>query len=319
VFATVELSTAICAEVLDPVTRKAKERIQIFPAGPHLNALDKRQWKLTNPQRIVLARQANPLELPTDIEHATQLRAPLGLSAEAQAWLQQLSVCAEGKTWADVKWTDHGRELVESGKYKYLSPAFTVDPLTNEIATLESAGLTNKPALVMAALASVGAGAMTMDKELLALLGLPETATMADVLAAIKKLQSTATATASQVDLTKYVPMHLFNQVLARAEKAEANAPDPEAERVKAVDDAIAGGFVVPADRQQKLEMCSLQGGLELFRRSLPKVPITQPTIASQRRPGVQTASAKTPDDTDRKIAKSLGLSIEEYMAVNPA
>jgi len=87
------------------------------------------------------------VDLVIDLDHFT---IDLG-TAEAQGWIKELYIKDE-ELWAKVEWLEHGKELVKSGKYKYISPVFqenTIDPQTGENIgwTIHSAALTNRPFL----------------------------------------------------------------------------------------------------------------------------------------------------------------------------
>lgn len=91
---------------------------------------------------------AGNVDLVIDLDHATILNG----TGEAYGWIKELEVRGD-ELWANkVEWLEHGKELIKSGKYKYISPVFlpnTIDQATgNNIGwTLHSAALTNRPFL----------------------------------------------------------------------------------------------------------------------------------------------------------------------------
>ncbi len=82
-----------------------------------------------------------------DLDHATVYYG----TGEAYGWIEELEVRGE-ELWGKVQWLDHGKELIKSGKYKYISPVLNPDsndPISgNNIGwTLHSAAITNRPFL----------------------------------------------------------------------------------------------------------------------------------------------------------------------------
>lgn len=82
-----------------------------------------------------------------DLDHATVYYG----TGEAYGWIKELEIKDE-ELWAKVQWLDHGKELIKSGKYKYISPV--LNPNSNDSVsgdnigwTLHSAAITNRPFL----------------------------------------------------------------------------------------------------------------------------------------------------------------------------
>ena len=73
--------------------------MELFPAGPVLAASDGRRWRLTDPQTIVAAFNANRGPLPIDYEHAQAHKAPKGDEAPASGWITAIEV-RNGEVWA---------------------------------------------------------------------------------------------------------------------------------------------------------------------------------------------------------------------------
>ena len=88
------------------------------------------------------------VDLVIDLDHATILDG----TGEAYGWIKELELIGNGLWASKVEWLEHGKELIKSGKYKYISPVFlpnTIDQATgNNIGwTIHSAALTNRPFL----------------------------------------------------------------------------------------------------------------------------------------------------------------------------
>ena len=112
-----------------------------------------------------------------------------------------------------------------------------------------------------------------MDKELCAALGLPETATTADALAAIEKLKTELNGAQNKgVDLAAYAPRTDLTAMQQRAEKAEKELAEMNAASLKtkaeaAVEQAVKDGKIAPASKEVYLDLCSTKDGFEKFEK----------------------------------------------------
>ncbi len=113
----------------------------IVPAGkfPHTNGdqlLDGKALKR------ILARMIDwDRDIVVDYQHESMKQCG---RAPAAGWVKKdtAKITNEGIT-ATIEWTDEGRELVESKKYRFLSPVF--ERVNGEIVGLINLGLTNNP------------------------------------------------------------------------------------------------------------------------------------------------------------------------------
>lgn len=232
------------------------EWVELIPAGD-VQGRDGRGWKNGNPQGVIDRFLSSGVDLPIDIEHSTELKAPKGEPAPAAAWVKGLEK-RNGAIWGRVEWNTTGQNLVGGKAYRYLSPVILYDRQSGEIAGLTSVGLTNRPNLHLAALNQQGEQSRGQNefsqnsrenkfspltegesspqgqdpeensmnvKALLAAMGLPETATEAEALNAIGKWKSDLAAAtnsmAAAADLAKFVPRGDYDAALARATNAE--------------------------------------------------------------------------------------------------
>ena len=101
--------------------RDAPLWVELIPFGEQIKGRDGRSWINDNPQGVVDAFQANSADLPIDIEHATELKAPNGEPAPAVGWIKALEVREGGSVWELVGWNNEGRWLMEDKSYKYLT------------------------------------------------------------------------------------------------------------------------------------------------------------------------------------------------------
>lgn len=105
----------------------------------------------------------NEAELPIDIEHATELKAPKGEYSGAFGWIKSLQAGKGGEIIANVKWKGMGCFDLADETYKYYSPAFEVDE-DNKVTRLTSVGLTNRPNFKVPALNSEKSNSINIIK-----------------------------------------------------------------------------------------------------------------------------------------------------------
>jgi phage I-like protein len=245
----------------DQVT--APEWVQVLPLGPQIVARDGRRFTLTDPQALLANLRAKTADLPMDIEHATEIRAPKGEDAPAQGWAKDYELRDDG-IWARVDWTPSGARRVADKEYRYVSPAIRHTP-TGEIVSLSSFALTTQPALVMPALAHAqrpsdkkDPAQMSLHTRLAAALGLAATATEDELITAATGQVSLAREAR---DPAKYVPAADLTTALARAKTAEdqlaaRDAADATKAAEATVDAAIAAGKIAPASRDHWVSLC---------------------------------------------------------------
>ena len=128
--------------------------LMLVPPSLIVKGRDGRQWNNPSPQGIADYTNSRRADLPVDLEHSTELKAPQGESAPAVGWGRGLFVKPDGSVWARFTWTPRGRDLIANREYRYYSPVFIYDRRTNNLVGLSSVGLTNRPNLEFAALNS---------------------------------------------------------------------------------------------------------------------------------------------------------------------
>ncbi|MCP2041773.1 phage I-like protein [Neisseria sp. HSC-16F19] len=187
------------------------DRIQLFPAG-EFRANDGRPadapcWRMTAALAapLVTALNSRPVRLMVDYEHQTLYAASNGQPNPASGWLGRFEWVEGRGLFAEVEWTAAAKKRIAEGEYRYISPMFQYLP-NGDITALLPPALTNTPALDdldPVALAAASRLFMTPEpeketpmnealKQMLALLGLPESATEAEQLAAVQQLAQTA-------------------------------------------------------------------------------------------------------------------------------
>lgn len=191
---------ALCSAVALPEGEGAPEWIHLLPAGTVTTIDGRGPYRVADPAALVTASLNGSERLVLDENHATDLAAPKGEPAPARGWIVELQARADG-VWGRVAWTKAGAELMADRAYRHISPAILHDAQNNVTAILR-ASLVNRPNLKgLTALHTVQPTEISMDlKKLAAALGLPETATEAEILAAIAARGPSITALQAVLD-----------------------------------------------------------------------------------------------------------------------
>lgn len=148
-------------------------------------------------ERVIERFRASATPLVLDYEHQTLNTETNGQPAPAAGFFRDLTYRAGQGLFATIELTARAAAFVRAGEYRYFSPVFSFDPETGAVVKLEMGALTNNPALdgmqplALRAAARFGLTLnpethMDLIAEIRALLGLPDTATDADILDAIK-------------------------------------------------------------------------------------------------------------------------------------
>ncbi|WNJ96546.1 phage protease [Vibrio ruber] len=292
------------------------EWIQLLPAG-QMTGNDGRSFVNSNPQQVIIYWQAIGRDIPLDIEHATEIKAPKGEPAPAQGWFDKLEV-RDGEVWAHLTPNPSGIATIANREYRYISPAFYHDSEGN-ILGLSSVGLTNKPNLKLPALNhQQEKQPMPIPAAIAVALSLnSETATEHEAVNAINKLKDDtqlALNRAENPDLEKFIPKETYELALNRATEAEAKVKErQEADITALVDTAITEGKIAPANKEMYLAACRAEGGIEKFQafaKSAPKL------VSDTHQ------HDKTPDSDQTKltegelaICRQLGLTEAQFLA----
>lgn len=272
------------------------EWIQLFPAGPDIKARDGRKWTLRDPQVLLAAFKHNNADLALDVEHASELKAPKGDEAPAQAWIAELQVRADGTTWGRPDWNTEGARKVLAREYRYISPAFKFDAAGN-IVRLTSVALVTQPALDMPALAHVDPThdnqdpAMNLLQRMIAAYGLAATATDDDVIAAVTPTIALASATR---DPTRFVPATDLTAALTRATVAETALASIQTEAATAAADelveaAISAGKIPPDSKDHWLGLA--RENPDLTGKALASMPALLKPTDRAKKPGAESGN----------------------------
>ena len=186
------------------------QRIQLIPAG-EFRANDGRPadapfWRLSPQRAVALVAELNarPVRLMVDYEHQTLFTAQNGQPNPASGWLSGFEWVDGKGLYAEVQWTAAAKQRIAGGEYRYISPVFQYTA-AGDILNLLPPALTNTPALDQLDPVALAAASRLLNplqpsqkdeamneaqKLMLSLLGLPETASEAEQLAAMQQIQS---------------------------------------------------------------------------------------------------------------------------------
>lgn len=322
------LTTALALNTALPADGTVPDWVELLPPGLEVVGEDGRTWINDQPQAVLdyfAAMQARNQELPIDWEHASALKAPKGDPAPAAAWGTTLEMREGGSIWAKISWTPRGHEAVANREYRHVSPVIVYLKATRRIVGISSVGLTNKPNLHLQALNSQEGGHSTTEEEthmlkkLLTALALPETATEAEALNAIGKLQADLTTANNRADipsLDKFVPRADYDTALNRAATAETTlAESKKAELETAINSeitaALAAGKITPATADYHKANCRREGGLEQFKAFVAAAPVVGADSGLDgKEAGDGQGSALNAEQA--KIATMFGNSVED-------
>lgn len=248
-----ELLKASCAAAIAVEGNTAPEWVQLFPMGAVKPVDGREPWDATDAQAIV---SASKMPASIDYDHGTDRVQQGERNSRAAGWMQELKIGGpngEPGIWAKVDWTPAGGKAVADREYRYISPVFMHRKKDRAITKVLRASLTNDPALELKALASQQQETTLDLKELAVKLGLPETATLAEVMAKIDALQTAQTALASKTKL-------LGNVAVAAGLSSDKEVGDTEVT-------AICAKLKVPAtadatkmgEMQQKIDELNIE------------------------------------------------------------
>ncbi|WP_372069762.1 phage protease (plasmid) [Tistrella mobilis] len=308
---TMTLRTSLCS--IDPTAEgAAPEWVQVLPAGPEVDGVDGRRWRLSDVQAVA---QATRVRLPLVVDWEHQSETPR-TAAPAAGWITDVDVRG-GELWARVDWTPVAAGQIARREYRYLSPVIAYSPTTREIAHLDGAGLVHRPNLDLRALNN---REDDMDlKPVTQALGLPDGASVDEIATAIGGLHR-AVNTAQQPPLDRYVPRSDYDLAVARASNAEAKVAQIEAARIDAeieaaISAALTRGKIAPASADYHRSACRAEGGLAAFKAFVDAAP----ALVRDQVPSAAAETGGGVDDVDRAVCAALGLSLDTYRAAGGA
>lgn len=283
------------------------EWIPLVPAGPVVMGRDGRSFKNPGAARIIGAFGDRKLNIPIDVNHAEELRAPWGEESPAYGWIVELSESA-GAVMGRVEWNEKGKAALNAAEYRYYSPAYRLGA-EGEIQFVKSVALTNSPNLDVPGLNSEEEGEKKMFEKVLKMLGLNADANEAQVVGAVERLQAAG---------TEMVPKADYQTVLNRAEEAEkalavkAEA-DLKAEAETAINAAIEARKIAPASREYYAAQCVTREGLNAFEGFVKTAPeVVAAGSAAPEGSASPPAGKGGLNAEEAEVARQLGIDDEE-------
>lgn len=170
--------------------------IMLLPAGSGglITTVDDRgPFRVRDAAKLVAASMPEGARLPIDENHATDLAAPEGRPSPARGWVVGLQARQDG-IYGRVDWTESGHALLKDRGYRFISPVITHDR-ANNVTGLLRASLTNRPNLRGMTALNAQENEMDLLAQLRKLLGLPDDADEAAVIAKITSLNKDAVST----------------------------------------------------------------------------------------------------------------------------
>lgn len=268
-----------------------------------------------------------------DYEHQTLHAEENGKPAPAAGWIGRLEARADGLYAVGVEWTANAAAMIAAREYRYISPVFASEKATGRVVRVLHAALTNYAGLDgltdLSALAARFSLVVQPQKEmpmkaLLAALGLPETATEAEALAALNALKTAHTGELAALrgaapDPAKYVEVATLTAVrgelaTANIELAALKAEKHEAEVGKVVQAALTAGKLTPAMEgwAKNLGKADL-AALNAFVETAPVV--VKPGETQTGGNAGKGAGTSQPNDADMAVMKALGLTADQFAA----
>lgn len=241
----------------------APEWLLLVPEGEAVIGADGRMFRSPGSPALLAEHQRRGLKLPVDENHATQLSP--GRPARACGWITEFRL-QDGALMGRVEWTARGAAAIQARDYRYYSPAYGLewgDGPAPTIKGVDSVALVNVPNLGSAFALNNKESSM---KDIAKKLGLPETATEQECLAAIERIAAPAAADGAQA-----VPRADYELMSKRASDAEQGLAQRERDDLRAaaeaaVDRAIGEGKFAPSSRDYYLGNCSTPEGLNSFK-----------------------------------------------------
>lgn len=276
------------------------EWIQLTPRG-RATARDGREF-LFDPEHLASGFDDGGLRLPIDFEHESEFTMLLG-AKPARAWIEAVEARPAG-LFGKVEWLPDAVAALKAKAYRYISPTFwrEADGITARL--MKAAALVSSPALGMPAIASASPSQdASMLKDLLAQLGLAETASAGDAVAAIAKLQAG--------DPTKFVPLAQHEATCAALASAQGEIDTAKKAAQAAlcatlVGDAIKAGKIAPAAKDQYLALAA--AAFDQTKAAIEAMPVVlKPGEDAQGDP--ERAAGKISTD-----AVALGAKARSYM-----
>ena len=308
---------------IDAASGTPPAELMLIPPGPRPTGRDGRAWNNRDPAGVVKFFQDRGLDIPFDIEHATELKAPKGEAAPAMAWVKSLQARPDNSIWATMEWTPKGADMVMNREYRYYSPAIIHDKKTMDIIGIKSVGLTNTPNFAVPALnAETKQEETPMLKKFLVALCLPETTTEEAALNHITTLRNDHAVALNQAknpSLDLFVPRAEYATALNRADAAEGKLKAIETATTETainteIDAALAAGKITPATKEYYVGQCRQEGGLDRFKEFVRVAPAVAADTGLDNK---KLADGVALNAEEKSLCVAMNISEEDYIKAN--
>ncbi len=123
-------------------TANLDKKVRLSPIGENIKGLDGRNFNVDG-ESLFERLNVNGLELPLTVDHGWSSK----YGADSSAWFKDFELREDG-IYATMELNELGKELIESKKYKYLSPEYLIYPNSFDVEELIGMGLVNQPNLL---------------------------------------------------------------------------------------------------------------------------------------------------------------------------
>lgn len=301
-----------------------------------MTARDGREFILDDPAGFVAASNAEIAKCgpqPVDKDH--EMHSWLRGGGPALGWAEQYELRADG-VYAKTDWLPDGAELITSKKYRYTSSNIrceTVNEVRDRWGFLDSYDLrmkslagftiTNIPALEVSAMFSTHNRNNAMDiSAMLALVGLPATASREDFGTALSALKARAETAAADPSLDKFVPRADHDAVKAHLAELEAQLAKQTkdaaaAEIEQLLSEALKSGQVLPATADYHRKAMAQLGGVDNFREFVKTAPSLGGAVSRLAKQPAATGSALT--DAELDICAQMNIQPAKFLEARAA
>lgn len=309
--------------------------IQVIPYGHTDTPKGPFVLNETAAQAVINAFDTRKNDVVIDYEHQTIAYPPV--EAPAAGWIKKLINKGKDGIWAVVEWTEKAKQYIANKEYRYVSPVFFKYQTNNEVFRLVNVALTNQPnidgmvPLVNKMAVDFQAHKEDGMKDLLKLLGLAETATEADAIAAVNKLKIPVQIVANKGVLDALglaegaTEAEITGTIMAMkqshdkigdlsAQVTQLTNKLTERESTEAVELAMKEGKIAPAQQEWATEYAKRD--LEGFKVFVAKAPVVvvQGKVVNPDKPGDGTAI----DDVQLQINKMCGVDEKMFKEFGP-
>lgn len=320
---------------LDDV-KKLPDEIELIPCEDMFVGFDGRVFRALDKVAIANNTNSKLKYVVIDENHKTDYTSGTGASVEAMGWMSDFFVKEDNSLWAKVEWTKAGAEKILSKAYKYISPVYQIDKSANIISILRAA-ITNNPNLNLTALNNKNNNNtnkkgkednMPDEKELAELKIALNDAKLKN--GELERALNEANARVQQANskneelekaLNSVNELTAKNKELekslneANAKLGELSKQSAEKEALSIVEKAINDGKIAPSTKEVYIALCMEEGGIERFNKIMENTPSAGIFKELNLNKGAEGSKTEL-NEADKKMAKAMGYSEEEYKAI---